>query len=82
MQILFNFRGNHIATSIDDRLYSVRGNHIGYYNESAKIFTDLQGKYLGQIPFSNRLLQSDIIDSKGLILGHVMSTKALDQLVT
>ena len=69
IQFLFNYKGDHIATFTNGQLYSVLGKNIGHYIESSSIFVDMLGDYLGQIPFANRLLQSDIYKYEGVNYG-------------
>ena len=56
MKRLFNSHGQHIADELDGRLYAPSGSNMGRYIESAKIFVDLNGNYLGEIFYDNRLL--------------------------
>jgi len=58
MNRLFNSQGEHIANELAGRLYSPDGENIGRYIESAKIFVDLNGRYLGEVVYGNRLLHN------------------------
>ncbi|WP_246061789.1 hypothetical protein [Paenibacillus oralis] len=55
MKFLFNSRGNHIANEVNGHLHSTSGKNIGHYLEKYNIFIDMQGKYLGEIIYKNRL---------------------------
>lgn len=56
MQRLFNSSGAHIANESDGRLYAPGGSNVGRFIDSAEIFVDLNGRYLGEIVSDNRLL--------------------------
>lgn len=56
MQYLFNSQGEHIANFVNGRLHSPSGSNIGHYLAKERIFVDLQGRYLGEIVRSDRLL--------------------------
>ena len=56
MEFLFNSKGKHIANFVNGQLHSPRGRNIGHYLEQYKIFIDMNGKYLGEIVHTNRLM--------------------------
>lgn len=56
LQYLFNSQGEHIANFVNGRLHSPSGSNIGHYLAKERIFVDLQGRYLGEIVRSDRLL--------------------------
>jgi hypothetical protein len=56
MNRLFDSLGRHIANELNGHLYSPRGDNIGHYVQSAQIFIDMSGSYLGEIIFGNRLV--------------------------
>jgi len=69
MTFLFNSNGNHIANFVNGQLHSTSGKNIGHYLENYKIFIDLNGKYLGEIMFNNRLLYNKQNPWKGTNFG-------------
>jgi len=71
MDFLYNYKGKHIATLINGQLYSVKGANIGHFLKSSNIFIDIRGNYLGQVPFANRLLYSDIYAYDGISFGSL-----------
>jgi hypothetical protein len=56
MIYLFDSHGKHIANHVGAALHSPRGRNIGHYVESAGIFVDMRGRYLGEIVNGNRLM--------------------------
>jgi hypothetical protein len=56
MRYLFDSKGHHIANEVNGQLHAPRGKNIGHYMESAGIFIDMRGRYLGEIISSNRLV--------------------------
>lgn len=56
MKFLFDSKGNHIANEINGQLYLPTGRNIGHFLDSSGIFIDMDGYYLGEILFENRLL--------------------------
>jgi hypothetical protein len=56
MEYLFDSKGRHIATFINDQLYAPSGENIGHYLEKEEIFIDFSGYYFGEIVFDNRLM--------------------------
>ena len=56
MQALFNSKGYHIANFNNNQLYNTSGDNIGHYLDSYQIFIDMDGKYLGEILYKNRLI--------------------------
>lgn len=58
MRFLFDSKGHHIANEVNGQLHSPRGENIGHYIESAGIFIDMHGRYMGEVMSSNRLVCS------------------------
>ena len=57
MNFLFNSKGQHIANFVQGkRLHAPTGENIGHYLEDKKIFIDMEGQYLGEIVFNDRLM--------------------------
>jgi hypothetical protein len=56
MTYLFDSRGQHIANLIGKQLHAPAGANIGHYLESQQIFIDMNGRYLGELAFDDRLL--------------------------
>lgn len=80
MEFLFDYSGQHIACNLNDRLYSVNGRLIGRYLHPQKIFVDVEGYYLGQIPFANRLLYSNVFNYDGIFFGTVENVGDIDNI--
>lgn len=71
--MFYNYNGQFIATAISEQLYSPHGDHLGRYIPSHKIYVDLKGNYLGQVPFANRLLRSDLYSFDEINFGEIES---------
>lgn len=56
MKFLFDSNGNHIANFVNGQLHSTSGDNIGHYLERQHIFIDMNGSYLGEIVYGNRLM--------------------------
>jgi hypothetical protein len=56
MQYLFNSEGEHIANFVNGYLHAPSGQHIGNYLDKEKIFVDRDGRYLGEIVQTDRLM--------------------------
>jgi hypothetical protein len=56
MKYLFDNNGRHIANEVNGQLHATTGKNIGHFMESTGFFIDMQGYYLGEIMFENRLL--------------------------
>lgn len=56
MEFLFDSRGQHIANFVRGQLHAPTGENIGHYMEKSGIFIDMQGHYLGEIVYKNRLM--------------------------
>lgn len=56
MEYLFDSKGNHIANFIKDQLHAPTGENIGHFLKEHGIFIDMNGNYLGEIVFGNRLM--------------------------
>lgn len=56
MKPLHCSRGKHIANFVAGQLHAVTGSNVGHYLEDYGIFIDMNGRYLGEIVFENRLL--------------------------
>lgn len=56
MTYLFDSNGQHIANEVNGQLYATTGQNIGHYLETTNFFIDMEGYYLGEIIFENRLL--------------------------
>lgn len=69
-EYLFNYNGDHVATFAHGQLYSLDGNNIGHYIESINAFVDLEGFYLGEVPFLNRLLFGEYNTTVGIGYGN------------
>jgi hypothetical protein len=54
----FNSRGQHIANESGGRLYAPGGRNIGRYVESARVFVDISGRYLGELVSGDRLMSN------------------------
>lgn len=53
---LFNSKGQHIANFVNNKLFTPSGENIGHFLKTQKIFIDMEGHYLGEILYNNRLL--------------------------
>lgn len=69
MRYLFNSKGQHVANSLNQRLYAPNGKNIGHYLEKEKVFIDLKGHYLGELVQENRLLYNAAAAIKNSSLG-------------
>jgi hypothetical protein len=56
MKFLFDSRGSHIANEVNWQLHAPTGQNIGHYLATQKFYIDMDGYYLGEIVFENRLL--------------------------
>jgi hypothetical protein len=70
MQRLYDSKGKHIADLIDNRLYNAWGANVGHYVPGEGILVDLQGLYLGEILFDNRLVYNRHSPKRFLNLGR------------
>lgn len=70
MEYLFNSKGKHIANFVNGQLHSPRGQNIGHYLQSEKIFIDMSGKYLGEIIQENRLMYNRSSPYKNVNFGN------------
>jgi hypothetical protein len=59
MKSLFDSNGYHIANELNGQLYSPYGQNIGHFLESHRFYIDMQGYYLGEIIFNDRLMHRD-----------------------
>lgn len=69
MKYLFDSRGNHIANFVNGQLHSTSGSNIGHYLERECIFIDMNGRYLGEIIFDNRLMYNTMSSYKNMNYG-------------
>ena len=53
---LYDSKGQPVAAAQDDTLFALDGSVIGLYLGNLRIFVDLDGHYLGEIAFGNRLV--------------------------
>ena len=58
MRYLFDSRGRHIANEVNGRLHSPTGRNVGHLMAKLGVFVDLQGRYLGEVVRSNRLMEN------------------------
>ena len=58
MRYLFNSRGQHIANEVNSQPHSPRGANFGHYLKNEKIFIAMDGHYLGELIYDNRLVCS------------------------
>jgi hypothetical protein len=56
MKLLFDSRGQFIASEEGGRLHSPLGGNIGHYRKAERIFIDQAGRYLGEVVLGNRLM--------------------------
>lgn len=56
MKCLFDSKGYHIANFVNNQLHATTGENVGHYLENYKVFIDMQGRYLGEIVYENRLM--------------------------
>lgn len=66
---LFNSSGRHIANLVRGHLHTPFGRNIGRHLKELDIFIDLQGHYLGEIVFGNRLFRKRTSPHTDLTLG-------------
>ncbi len=59
MKYLFNSKGEHIANEVNGHLHATTGQNIGHYLVPQEIFIDMNGHYLGELVFDNRLVQNN-----------------------
>jgi hypothetical protein len=69
MKYLFNSRGVHIANEVNGQLHAPTGQNIGHYMESAGVFIDMRGRYLGEILYENRLVYNNSSPHRGVNYG-------------
>lgn len=58
MRYLCNSRGQHIANEVNGQLHSPRGANVGHYLKNERIFIDMDGHYLGELIYDNRLVSN------------------------
>ena len=58
MKFLFDSNGKHIANEVNQQLHATTGQNIGHYLSNYNFFIDMQGYYLGEIVFENRLIRN------------------------
>jgi len=56
MKNLFNSDGLHIANEVNGQLHSTTGQNIGHFLPNYNFFIDMNGNYLWEIIFENRLM--------------------------
>lgn len=56
MDYLFDSRGRHVANRVGDQLHAPTGPNIGHWRDQEEIFIDMQGRYLGEIVQTDRLM--------------------------
>lgn len=56
MKYLFDNNGKHICNEVNGQLHSTNGKNIGHFLTDYNFYIDMNGKYLGEIVFDNRLL--------------------------
>jgi hypothetical protein len=74
MERLFDSHGQHIANVAHGRLYAPGGRNIGRYIDSANIFVDIGGRYLGEVLHGNRLLRNRASGYRSTNFGNAGST--------
>lgn len=77
MQRFFNSRGKHIANESGGRLYAPTGRNIGRFIDTAQIYVDLQGRYLGEVIQQDRLLYNRSSSYRGTSFGSAGSTGSI-----
>lgn len=70
MKRLYDSQGKHIADLIENRLYNAWGANVGHYAPGEGVCVDLQGRYLGEILFDNRLAYGRHSPKRFLNLGR------------
>lgn len=70
MEYLFNSNGKHIANFVNGQLHSTRGENIGHYLEQYEIFIDMNGRYLGEIVYKDRLMYNQSSQHEYLNYGN------------
>jgi hypothetical protein len=70
MDYLFDSRGQHIANIVGKQLHAPTGENIGHYLENQQIFIDMNGRYLGEIIFKNRLMYNGSSPHRGVSYGN------------
>lgn len=56
MKFLFDSTGQHIANEINGQLHATTGQNIGHLLPTGDFYIDMQGYYLGEVIFENRLI--------------------------
>jgi len=56
MTYLFDSHGRHIANLVGNGLHAPTGENIGHFVDSASVFVDMSGRYLGEIINKDRLM--------------------------
>ncbi|MGN4805960.1 hypothetical protein [Bacillus cereus group sp. MYBK214-1] len=69
MEFLFNSKGEHIANFVNGQLHAPSGENIGHYRENEKIFIDMNGYYLGEVMYGNRLFHNNYSSYKNINFG-------------
>lgn len=57
MKYLFDSRGKHIANEVNGQLHATSGQNIGHFLQNYGFFIDMNGYYLGEIVYKNRLMK-------------------------
>lgn len=56
LELLYDSKGRHVATLMERYIHGVDGACIGYYHTRHGVFVDLDGRYLGEIVYGDRLM--------------------------
>ena len=70
MMFIFDSIGRHIANEDNGRLYATTGQNIGHFLPNYNIFIDMDGHYLGELIYGNRLLYKFINDYADRCFGN------------
>ncbi|GJG88788.1 hypothetical protein tb265_40570 [Gemmatimonadetes bacterium T265] len=77
MKRLFNSRGQHIANESGGRLYAPAGGNVGRQIDGAGIFVDLNGRYLGEVVYGDRLLSDQSSGYRATNFGNAGTTGSI-----
>ena len=70
VKYLHNSNGKHVANFVNGQLHACNGRNIGHYLDNHNIFVDMDGRYLGEIVFNNRLVYKNNSPFKSINLGN------------
>jgi hypothetical protein len=67
---LFDSRGRHVANRVGDQLHAPTGRNVGHWRDEEEIFIDMQGRYLGEIVQTDRLMYRSAAPYRSVNFGN------------